>query len=252
MSTDYENFRCRLIAREPIIGTFVKTPSSIVAEVLSLSKLDVFCIDTEHAPFGRLELDQCIATFRAADRPCIVRIADDSPREVRNALDSGAAGILVPHVTTAKQAACIVKAAHFGEGGRGFAGSTRASKFTRKRMPDHIRDSAAQTTVILQIEDLAALKNVSEIASVAGVDAIFIGRADLAVAMGASPMDAKVIEAVRRICEEAREVNMVVGMFTPDNFEIPGWQQLGASLFLLGSDQSFILHGADQLAGVLG
>jgi len=234
MGTNCESFRSRLIAGDSLVGTFVKTPSPIIAEVLGLSTLDVFCIDTEHAPFGRLELDLCVAAFRAADRPSLVRIADDSPREIRNALDSGATGIVVPHVTSAEQAARIVKAAHFGEGGRGFAGSTRASNFTRKRMLDHIGDSAQQTTIIVQIEDLAALANVSEIAAVDGVDAIFIGRIDLAVAMSKSPMDAEVISTVSRICEE--------------DSEIPGWNAAGVSFYLLSSDQSMILAGADELA----
>jgi len=248
MGTNCESFRSRLIAGEALIGTFIKTPSPIIAEVLGLSTLDVFCIDTEHAPFGRLELDLCVAAFRAADRPSLVRIADDSPREIRNALDSGATGIVVPHVTSGEQAARIVKAAHFGEGGRGFAGSTRASNFTRKRMLDHVGDSAQQTTIIVQIEDLAALANVSEIAAVDGVDAIFIGRIDLAVAMSKSPLGAEVISTVSRICEEASEVGTAVGMFTPDNSEIPDWNAAGVSFYLLSSDQSMILAGADELA----
>lgn len=248
MSTNCEDFRNRLTAGEALVGTFLKTPSPIAAEVLALSDLDVFCIDTEHAPFGRLELDLCIAAFRSADRPSIVRVADDSPKEIRNALDSGATGILVPHVTTADQAARIVRAAHFGEGGRGFAGSTRAANFTNKRMPDHLADSAQQTAVIVQIEDLAALDNVSEIAAIAGVDAIFIGRVDLAVAMSEAVMDSEVIETVHRICADARAVDATVGMFTPDNAEIPGWNAAGVSFYLLSSDQSMVLAGANALA----
>jgi 2-keto-3-deoxy-L-rhamnonate aldolase RhmA len=250
MGKHCEGFRRRVVAQETLVGTFLKTPSSIAAEVLALSDLDAFCIDTEHAPFGRLELDLCVAAFRLADRPSIVRVADDSPREIRNALDSGATGILVPHVTSADQASRIVKASQFGEGGRGFAGSTRASDFTQKRMPDHIADSAAQTTVIVQIEDLAALENVSEIAAVDGVDAIFVGRIDLAVAMSKSPMDGEVIDTVKSICEDAREVNTAIGMFTPDYSEIPGWKEAGVSLFLLSSDQSMVLAGANALARV--
>lgn len=245
-------FRSRLRNGDPLAGTFLKTPSSIVAEVLCLSKLDVFCIDTEHAPFGPLETDQCIAAFRAADAPNLVRVADDSSTAIRGALDSGATGILVPHVTTAEQAAAIAKAAHFGDGGRGFAGSPRAASYTRKSMQAHMAESAEQTTVIVQIEDLAALENVAEIAAVPGVDAIFVGRIDLAVAMGCSPMDDDVVNAVRKICEDARNADVAVGMFTPDMSEIPMWRELGTSLFLLGSDQSMILSGADALAGELG
>ena len=250
MSNQHEEFRKLLLSGKTLVGTFLKTPSSIAAEVLALSDLDVFCIDAEHAPFGRLELDLCVAAFRLAGRPSIVRIADDSPKEIRNALDSGATGLLVPHVTSAKQAAHIVKAAHFGEGGRGFAGSTRASNFTRKKMPEHLADSASQTTVIVQIEDLAALDNVSEIAAVDGVDAVFVGRIDLSVAMSKSPLDDEVIQTVRRICEDAREVDTVVGMFTPVDDEIPGWIEAGVSLFLQSSDQSIILAGANALARI--
>jgi len=251
MGQNCEKFKQRLTSGERLMGTFLKTPSPIVAEVLSYSSLDVYCIDTEHAPFGRLELDLCVAAFRAADRPSLVRIGDDSAKEIRNALDSGATGILVPHVTTAEQAAAIVKAAHFGEGGRGYAGSNRAAGFTRKPMPDHIADSAEQTVVIVQIEDLAALDNVAEIAAVDGVDAIFIGRIDLAVAMGKLPMDAAVIDSVRRICADASGVDTTVGMFTPDNAEIPDWIDRGCSFYLLSSDQSMMLDGASKLSGLV-
>lgn len=245
-------FRKRLVGGEQIVGTFIKTPSPIVAEVLALSDLDVICIDVEHAPFGRLELDSCIAALRAADRPSIVRVADNSSTEVRNALDSGATGILVPHVTSAEEAAGIVKAAHFGEGGRGYAGSTRAASYTKKNMADHLTDSHRQTTVIVQIEDLAALPNVQDIAAVDGIDAIFIGRIDLAVAMGKSPDDGAVVETVRTICAEASAAGTSVGMFTADLKEIPMWREAGSSLFLLGSDHGFMLAGANELARTAG
>lgn len=246
-----KSFRKRLRARDEMMGTFLKTPSSIAAEVLGLTSIDMVCVDTEHAPFGRLETDACVAALRAADKPSIVRVADQSSREIRNALDCGATGILVPHVVSAEQAAQVVAAAHFGEGGRGFAGSTRASDFTTKGMPDHLANSADETTVIVQIEDLAALENVSAIAVTAGVDAIFVGRADLAVAMNCSPMDTAVIEAVKKICLEASDAGVSVGMFTPDTSEIPMWREHGNSFYMLSSDQSMILSGANSLRALL-
>ncbi|MGI9233017.1 MAG: HpcH/HpaI aldolase family protein [Woeseiaceae bacterium] len=248
MGSDTETFRSRLAGGDLLIGTFVKTPSPIVAEVLSLSELDVFCIDTEHAPFGRLEVDLCVSAFCAADRPSLVRIADDSPTEIRNALDSGATGILVPHVTSAEQAEAVVQAAHFGEGGRGFAGSSRAAEYTTKSMADHIADSRDRTTIIVQIEDIAALEHVAQIAAVKGIDALFIGRFDLAVAMQKSASDAEVIATVGDICAAGQSVGTAVGMFTSDLDEIADWRDAGASLFLLSSDQSMILSSANALA----
>ncbi len=251
MGNNIGTFRKRLANGEPLIGTFIKTPSSIVAEVMGYSNLDVFCVDTEHAPFGRLELDLCIGAFRVADKPSLVRIADHSAKEIRSALDSGATGIVVPHVTSAEQAAAIVKAAHFGDGGRGYAGSSRAANFTTKSMAEHLADSREQTTVIVQIEDIAALDNVKEIANVDGVDCLFIGRADLAVAMQKTVSDEDVIAAVKGICRDAQEVGAAVGMYTPSTDEIPSWREAGASLFLLSSDQSMMLAGANALAGIL-
>ena len=234
-----------------MVGTFVKTPSPIIAEVLALSSLDLFCIDVEHAPFGRYELDQCLAMFGALERPCLVRVADDSPTEIRNALDSGATGVVVPHVTSAEQAAVIVKAAHFGEGGRGYAGFTRSAGYTTKAGADYRAASARQTTVIVQIEDLAALDNVSEIAGVEGVDGLFVGRTDLAVAMGRHVAHEEVVATVGDICRSARSAGTAAGMFTPLLDEIPTWLDLGASLFLLSSDQSLVLDGANALASTV-
>ncbi len=248
---DTAGFRKHLAEGGRVVGTFIRTPSAIVAEVLSKSDLDVFCIDTEHAPFGRLEVDHCIGALRAADRPSLVRVADDSPTEIRSALDCGATGVLVPHVTSAAQAKAIVRAAHFGDRGRGFSGATRAADYTTKSMAGHLRDSRDRTTVVVQIEDIAALENVGEIASVDGVDAIFVGRVDLAVAMQKSVMDKDVIAAVRDICKAGSAAGTTVGMFTPDLGEIDDWRDRGASLFLLGSDQSMILQGANSLAGAI-
>jgi len=243
-----ESFRKRLRAAEPLVGTFIKTPSPIVAEVLSLSPLDVYCLDAEHAPFGRLEIDSCVGAFRSADTPSLVRVAADTATEIRVALDAGATGILVPHVTSAEQAERIVKYAHFGEGGRGFAGSPRAANYGTMGMDEHLRASRDHTTIAVQIEDLAALPNVTDIAKVDGIDCLFIGRADLSVAMGKKISSPEIIDAVAEVCSAARAAGTAVGMYTPDLSEIPGWRDAGASLFLLSSDQTFILSGARALA----
>ncbi|MEM1263801.1 MAG: aldolase/citrate lyase family protein [Pseudomonadota bacterium] len=243
-----QQFRQRLIGGERLAGTFQKTPSPVVAEVLGLSALDVVCLDAEHAPFGRVELDLAIAALRAADMPSLVRVGDDSATALRNALDSGATGVLVPHVIDAAQAARIVKRCHFGEAGRGYAGSPRAAGYGTKPAPQHLTDSREQTAVIVQIEDLAALDNVAAIAATQGVDALFIGRADLAVAMGEPVSASAVIDAVETICRIGREARVAVGMFTPNVGELPRWCELGASLFMLQSDHAFMLRGAAELA----
>ena len=248
--TRIESFRTRLRAREPMMGTFLKTPSPIVCEVLGLTPLACICIDAEHAPFGRVELDGCIAAFRAADMPSLVRVQSASAGEMLAALDSGATGVIVPHVVSGSQAAQIARAAHYGPGGRGYAGSSRAARYATKAMADHLRDSGAATTVIAQIEDIEALPELDAIAASENIDCLFVGRMDLTVSMGASgPDDARVVEAVERICEAGQRHGKPVGMFIPANEDPGAWLRKGASLFLLASDQQFLLDGARALAG---
>jgi 2-keto-3-deoxy-L-rhamnonate aldolase RhmA len=243
-----ETFRQRLRARTQLVGTWVKTPSPIVCEVLCRSELDLLALDAEHAPYGRSELDTCLAICRALDMPTLVRVPAADPALILNALDCGASGVLVPHVDTAQKARDAVRACHFGRGGRGYAGSTRAAGFGARSIAQHRQMSDAETTVVLQLEDASALDALPEIASVASVDCLFVGRIDLTVSLEKSRSDdAAVVAAVAQICAAGRQAKVAVGMFVADPAEARQWTAHGASLFILGSDHGFLLDGAQQL-----
>lgn len=243
-----DSLKQRLANCTPLIGTFVKTPSYIITEVLGKTRLDAVCLDAEHAPFGRMELDQCIHALINQGMPALVRVQSSAPEQILNALDCGATGVVIPHVCTAAQAIAAAKAAHFGAGGRGYAGSTRAAGYGTKSMPNHLADSARETVVVAQIEDLEALEEIEAIAQVEAIDCLFVGRIDLTVALGAeSPKAPKVVEAVERICQAGIAAGRPVGMFVSDLDEIPDWISKGASFFLLSSDHALILSGADTL-----
>jgi 2-keto-3-deoxy-L-rhamnonate aldolase RhmA len=242
------NLKSRLAAGDTLLGTFVKTPSSMVCEVLGKTELDLVCLDAEHSPFDRLTQDHCLQALRAEHMPSLVRVPSSAPEHILNALDCGATGVVVPHVTSPELAEELVKASHFGPGGRGYAGSTRAAGYTTKAMATHLADSAAESVLVAQIEDLEALEAIDEIAAVDGVDCLFIGRIDLTVALQAeSPSAPVVLAAVERICEAAAARGRRVGMFVGDLSEIPRWRDHGASLFLLSSDHGFLLQGAAKL-----
>jgi 2-keto-3-deoxy-L-rhamnonate aldolase RhmA len=115
------------------------------------------------------------------------------------------------------------------------------------------RADGAKIVVVAQIEDVEALSEIQAIASVDGIDALFIGRADLTVALGAeSPDDPIVVEAVTAICRAAVAANRRVGMFLARPSDVPQWREQGASLFLLSSDQEFLLKGAASLCAEVG
>lgn len=238
----------RLAAGEELVGTFVKTPSPMLCEVLALSELDLVCLDAEHSPFDRGSLDQCLHALRCGDMPALVRVPSALPEHSLNALDCGATGIVAPHVKNAEQAAEIAANGHFGAAGRGYAGSTRAAGYSTRSMSEHLSDSASRTVLVAQIEDLEGLEQIDKIAAVDGIDCLFAGRADLTVAMGAkSPAQPEVVKAVEKICAAGRAAARPVGMFLGDLSEIPHWRERGASLFLLSSDHGFLLQGANQL-----
>jgi 2-keto-3-deoxy-L-rhamnonate aldolase RhmA len=101
---------------------------------------------------------------------------------------------------------------------------------------------------VLQLEDASALDALPEIASVASVDCLFVGRIDLTVSLEHSrPDDAAVVAAVAQICAAGRQANVAVGMFVADPVEARQWTAHSASLFILGSDHGFLLDGAQQL-----
>ena len=241
-------FRERLIGGDLIVGAFVKTPSPIVFEVLGLTALDCLCLDAEHAPFDRLAIDSCVMAARAAGKPILVRTPTSAPEHILNALDCGATGVVLPHVRSVEEAEAVAIAARYGAGGRGYAGSSRAAAYTTMSMGDHLTGSASTTTVVAQIEDIEAVEAIDAIAKAPGIDALFVGRVDLTVAMGAdSQDDPRVVAAVERVCAAGRAAGRAVGMFLSRPADIAVWREKGASLFLLGSDHAFILAGAAEL-----
>ncbi|RUW32858.1 MULTISPECIES: aldolase/citrate lyase family protein [unclassified Mesorhizobium] len=242
------SFRSRLRSGTPLVGTWIKTPSRIVTEVLACSALDVLCLDAEHAPFDRGDLDGSIFASSALGMPVLVRPAATSAESLLNCLDLGAIGIVAPHIRNGEEADRLVQSSLFGPGGRGYAGSTRAAGFTRKSMAEHRQRSTEDTVIIAQIEDREALDRLSDIIRIERLDCLFIGRVDLTISMGAaSPRDPQVVEAVEEICRKAGEAGMRTGMFVSDLAELPGWLAMGSSLFLLSSDQTFLQEGASSL-----
>jgi 2-keto-3-deoxy-L-rhamnonate aldolase RhmA len=249
------SLKSRLNARDLLAGTWVKTPHPHVVEVLSLSPLDLIVIDAEHAPFGRESIDAGIFAGRAGGKPVLVRPASAAHDAILQALDSGADGVIVPHIRSADEARALVRACHYGAAGsdqaRGFAGSTRAAGYTTLGMAKH-REAAKGVVVIAQIEDAEALGEIDAIAAVEGIDALFIGRIDLTISLGAdSPDDAVVIDAVARICAAGKASGRAIGMFLGRVSDVPHWREKGASLFILQSDQDFVLSGATALSAAV-
>ncbi len=244
----HQNLKQRIAGGGRLVGTFVKTPSPIIIEVLGTTSLDFVVLDAEHAPFGRLEIDSCLHAARATGMASLVRVETSEPHHLLQALDSGAEGVLVPHVRSVQAARAVVDAAHYRAGGRGFAGSTRAAGYTTVPFGEHLAASAQRTAVIGQIEDLEAVDEIDEIAAIPGLDGLFVGPVDLAVSMGAeSPASPEVLAMVERIATAVSKAGVPLGIFIANTADIVRFEALGFSFFIAQSDHVFLRNGANAL-----
>lgn len=243
-----DSFKERLSKKQPLLGTFVKTPHHHNTEVLSKLGFATLCLDAEHAPFDRRDLDLSILAAKVNQQHILVRLPNDSHDSILNALDLGADGVVIPHIKTALQLENVIKNCFFGHNGRGYAGSTRMAAYTTRNIHQNIEHNRLNTTIIAQIEDLDALQELAEICQVDGLDCLFIGRMDLTVALGETdPSSPKVLKIIEQIVDVARQYDVSVGMFIANLDELSDWLSKQVSLFLLGSDHSFMIAGARTL-----
>lgn len=238
-------FRRRLLAQEPLIGTFCKFPLPHGIELLGLLGFDFVVIDEEHAPWDRVTIDTALLAARAAGIAGLVRVSDPVPSRILSVLDDGAAGVLVPHVSSAAKAQEMAAACRYRGGRRGFSNTTRAGDFGGQGLWDHVARQDDSVTFIAMIEDPEALDDLDGIMATPGLDAAFIGRGDLTVAMGAAGMEApEVIDACTRIIAAAQRHGRPVAIMSGGTEDTRRFRAMGASAFIVSSDQGFLRAGA--------
>ena len=243
------SFRDSVRAGKPLIGTFVKTASYQVLEVLGTTGLDFVVIDAEHAPYDRNQLDVALLAARASRLPALVRLQTSGASSVLDALDMGATGLLVPHARSAADVHAVLALARYRDGVRGFSNSPRAGGYGTIGMMPHIDVADRDTTLICQVEDREAVDNIDAIAMVPAVDCLFIGRADLAVSYRVFDVAHPVVtDAVARICCACTRVGKAVGIFVATAADIPRYRELGATFFVVESDQSLLRAQASSIA----
>lgn len=243
-----DGLRARLLRGEPLSGTFVKTPAYEMIEVLAVSGLDFACLDAEHAPQDRRGMDACLAIARALNFPVLVRVPEGTPAQILMALDSGATGVVVPHVTDRAKAEVIARAAHFGHGGRGFAGSTRWAGAGRQTM-DQVLAQDAETIVLAQIEEPEGVAALDDIASVDGIDGLFLGPADMAVSLGINRLGSpEVGEIMGKVGAAAKRHGKAGVTFAPDTSTAATLHAQGISMFFIASEHVFMLQSARTCA----
>jgi 4-hydroxy-2-oxoheptanedioate aldolase len=218
----------RIKSGERLFASFVMVPSPSVVEMLGYAGFDFVVLDTEHGSATVEILENQLRAAEASGIPALVRTVGMTPGEILRVLDAGAQGIIVPHVRTPQDARAIVAAAHYPPKGiRGIATTARAGRHGFVTVSDHLAAAKERILVIPQIEDADALVHVREIAGTDGIDAIFIGPADLSLSLGhpGNPDHPEVKQAIEKAVADIRSAGSIPMSFARTSQDVTVMQQ---------------------------
>jgi 2-keto-3-deoxy-L-rhamnonate aldolase RhmA len=232
-------------SKEPSFGTWISSSSLVCLDALKGVGLDWFMIDTEHSQVNPETLAGMVAALGEKSPTPLVRVGNVDPYLIKQALDAGACGVLVPLVSTEEQARAVVSYAKYPPDGVRGAAAAAASRYGRE-LATYLRSANAETFVAVQIETKEALDHLEAIADVPGIDMLFVGPTDLTLSLGLldDRKNPKVREAMRRVVQVCEARGKVPGTLVVDPEEKRRAVELGFRFISLASDVRFLLEGA--------
>jgi 4-hydroxy-2-oxoheptanedioate aldolase len=250
LNGDRPSLAARIADGGTVHGVIVKMPAPALVELVGHTGFDLVVLDTEHGSADHTELEHHLRAADSAGIPALVRVGTNDPLSILRALDAGAAGVIVPHVSDPDDARAAVRAAHYPPiGRRGLALSTRAGRFGTVPQDEHLANAAAGTIVVAQVEDKEAVPHSARIAATPRLDAIWIGPSDLSLSLGLPGQfgHPTVVGAIDHIAAEVTASAHCALCVLADSVEQAlSWQRRGARIVLFNS--TAIL--ADQLRKV--
>lgn len=236
--------KMKLAQGQVTVGHWLSFPSPSVAELMASFGMDWLLIDTEHGPASYETVEDMIRAMRGTQVVPLIRVAGNDPVLIKKALDRGAYGVIVPLVNTAEEAEAAVQACRYPPAGiRGIAG-TRETRYglDLRGYFDRWNDDVL---VVIQVETRAALDNIDAIASVPGVDVLFIGPNDLSAALGLFQQfdHPEFKAAVQRILQAADRHGIAAGYMASDADSVLARAREGFRFIAAGTDAR-LLAGA--------
>ncbi|MDR5803369.1 aldolase/citrate lyase family protein [Caballeronia sp. LZ001] len=253
MSTFTNPLKQRLAEPGALFGLWLSLGSADAAEALAHAGFDWLCIDMEHSPNDSRDVVDQLRAIAAAHLPSepIVRVPFSDGWLVKRVLDAGARTLMFPNVQSAGDAARIVQLTQYPteaqlDGLRGVAGMVRAAAYGMRR--DYVTGANAQIATIVQIESVAALEAVDEIAATPGIDCLFIGPADLAASLGhlGDMKHPDVQAAIDKVAAAAKRAGIASGIFAIDVAGARQYAQAGINLIALAADVMWLLKATRQ------
>lgn len=244
MDLPKNRFKAALKAGRHQTGVWNTICGPIVPEALAASGFDWIVVDTEHTTTEAFQVHaslQAIAGYPEVS--AVVRPVSNDPAYIKRYLDMGAQTLMIPYVQSPEEAAAAVRAMRYPPTGiRGMAGGTRASGFGL--IPDYMTRAEEELCLIVQVETIEALSQLEEIATVDGVDAVFIGPADLSGSMGYPGNQAHpdVVAAIEDAFARLKKIGVPSGILTLDEAFARRLGDLGAGFTAIGTDISSMMR----------
>jgi 4-hydroxy-2-oxoheptanedioate aldolase len=232
-------------ADRPALGVWSSLADPAVAELLAATDVDYVCVDLQHGLAGASDLPGLGQAMRAAGRAPLVRVPWNEPVQLMRALDSGAAGVVVPMVDTAADAARAVDACRFPPAGSRSWGPMWGDARPDGALPPAEQDAAALCVVM--VETRSGVDALAEIVAVPGVDAVYVGPNDLALGCGhgrATYRDSPEVDAlIQHVVDTCRDAGMVAGLHCSDTEMAVHWAARGVRMLTVATDTTVLRDG---------
>lgn len=241
------NFRKRLLDGDVLLGSLITIASAEVAEIMAAVGFDWLFIDTEHSPFNTHGA-QKILQATGPGCPGVVRVPAIDDVWIKKALDSGASGIIAPQINTAADAAAVVRMSKYPPDGTRGVGIGRAHQYGLA-FDAYMEQANNEIAVIVQVETTQALKNISEIVQVPGIDAIFVGPYDLSASLGKMGQlaDPEVKRALDTVTQACRTAGVRLGIFAATANDIKPFLEQNYTLLAIGTDGLLMAQKAKEI-----
>lgn len=239
------SFKHKLAAGKPLFGLWQALAYPYSTDICARLGFDWLLIDGEHSPNTAQTLLGQLQSCEPHGPEPIARVPNDDPVSIKQYLDLGFRTLLVPMVDSAEQARAVVAATRYPpEGIRGVASATaRATNYGL--LPGFLPRAAEGLTVVLQIESATALNHIADIAAVPGVDALFIGPADLAASLGhlGDPGHEEVNEAIDKAFAAITAAGKPAGIFALSLEDARKRAHQGFAFIAAGTDIGLLVKG---------
>lgn len=237
--------RQRVLQRETLFGLIANLGSSMTVEMAGAAGFDWLWLDGEHGLGGFSEMIQQLQAASATPTAPLVRVVWNDFPLIKRVLDLGAAGVIVPYINTAEEAAQVVRATRYPpEGIRGVARFLRSNTFGYD-FDEYFARANHELVSAVQVETAQAVQQAEEIAAVDGVDALIIGPTDLSASLGifGQYKDERLWQAFAQVSLACRRQGKAAGILLPSLEDVDRLMEMGFSLIAAGSDGG-LLAGA--------